>query len=114
MNHPDRENSMTLLGDWQRHHAATQKLMNGIKTSMGMDPNGPLFNTVWGLFEAYTDTLSVELGDFGGWLEWFYLENDMGTKGMHAGYDSKTKPIKTLAHLYSLIAESRKRLDTTK
>ena len=108
--YPDRENSMTLLREWLQHHAAVQELMDGIKTSIGLDPNGPIFNTVWRLFEAYTDTLSVELGDFGGWLSWFYLENDMGAKAMHAGYDGKTRPIKTLAHLYTLIAESRKRM----
>jgi hypothetical protein len=51
----------------------------------------------------------VEVGDFCGWLEWYRDECEMGTKGMEAGYDGKTKRIKTLAHLYGLIAESRKR-----
>lgn len=100
---------MALLGDWQKHHAAVEKLMGGIEDAIGLDPNGPMFGTVWKLFDAYTGTLSVEVGDFGGWLEWFQTENDMGASGGHAGYDGKTRKIKTLASLFWLIEESRKR-----
>lgn len=110
--YPDKEHSLALLKDWKAHHEAVEKLMDGIKVSMGLEPNGPLFDTVWKLFDAYTSTLSVELGDFSGeWLPWFCNENDMGRKGMEAGYDGKFKPIKTLAHLYGLIVEERKRGD---
>lgn len=109
MTYPDRENTLTLLKDWRDHHTRAERLMEGVKISIGLDPNGPMFETVWRLFAAYTDTLSVEIGDFCGWLEWFYLENEMGEKCMAAGYDGKVKPIKTLEHLYGLIAESRKR-----
>ena len=109
MKYPDKSNTLALLGDWEKHHSAVEKLMDGIKTSMGLDPNGPMFDTVWKLFDAYTGSLAVEVGDFGGWLTWFYAENDMGARRMAAGYDGKAKPIKTLAHLYGLIAESRKR-----
>jgi hypothetical protein len=108
MNHPDRENTLTLLGDWQKHHAVVEKMMNSIKTSIGLDPEGPMFDAVWKLFDAYTGALTVEIGDASGWMEWYQLENDMGAKGMAAGYDGKLRKIKTLAHLYSLIAESRK------
>ena len=107
--YPDRENTMTLLTEWARHHAAVEKLMDGITETIGLDPNGPMFDTVWRLFDAYTMTLAVEVGDFCGWLEWYRDECEMGTKGMEAGYDGKTKRIKTLTHLYGLIAESRKR-----
>lgn len=107
--YPDRENTMTLLTEWARHHAAVEKLMDGITETIGLDPNGPMFDTVWRLFDAYTGTLAVEVGDFCGWLEWYRDECEMGTKSMEAGYDGKTKRIKTLAHLYGLIAESRKR-----
>lgn len=109
MTYPDRKQTIALLTDWQKHHAAVEKLMDGIKASIGLDPDGPMFDTVWRLFDSYTDALSAQLGDFGDWLSWFYMENDMGTNCLSAGYDGKTKPIKTLANLYGLIEESRKR-----
>lgn len=107
--YPDRENTLTLLGDWQKHHAAVEKLMDGITETIGLDPNGPMFATVWSLFDAYTATLAVEVGDFDGWLEWFYAENEMGAGGKAAGYDKNLRKIKTLGDLYGLIEESRKR-----
>ena len=112
MSHPDRENTMTLLTEWKQHHAAIEKLMDGIKQHMGLDPDGTMFVTVWALFGAYTDTLAVEVGDYCGWLDWYRFETEMGAKNMSAGYDGKTKRVKTLANLYGLIAESRKRKPT--
>lgn len=109
MTYPDRDSTLALLADWRKHHAAVEKMMHGIQSSIGLDPNGPMFDTVWNLFDAYTSTLSVEVGDFDGWLEWFQAENDMGAKAMAAGYDGKLRKVKTLAHLYRLIEESRKR-----
>lgn len=109
MTYPDKQNTLALMGDWANHHAAVSKLMDDVESSMGLNPNGPLFEVVWKLFDAYTNTLSAEIGDHGNWLEWFSSENDMGEAGREAGYDEKVRPIKTLQHLYSLISESRKR-----
>lgn len=108
--YPDKKHSLALLKDWKAHHAAVEKLMNGIDFSMGLDANGPLFDTVWKLFDAYTDTLSAELGDYSNtWLQWFCHDNDMGRNGLEAGYNGKIKPIKTLADLHKLIVEGRNR-----
>jgi hypothetical protein len=112
MNHPDREDTLVLLGEWQAHAAAVEKMMTGIKTSIGLEIGGPLFDTVWGIFNAYTSALAVEVGDLGQWLEWYSAENEMGARGMEAGYDGQTTPIKTLDDLYELIAESRKRVQS--
>ena len=109
MTHPDQEHSMVLLRAWQAHHTAVERLMDSTQDSIGLDPNGPLFTTVWALFACYTDALGVELGDMGRWMEWYQYANDMGLRGFEAGYDSNTAPIKTLEDLYALIAESRKR-----
>jgi len=109
MTHPDRENTLVLLGEWQDHAAAIEKMMTGIKTSIGLDIGGPLFDTVWNLFNAYTNALAVEVGDLGRWLDWYHAENEMGSRGMEAGYDGQIIPIETLADLYELIAHSRNR-----
>lgn len=109
MTHPDRENSLALLTDWHRHYQCVDALLNDIKASMGLNPEGRLFETVWKLFDAYSATLGVELGDYYGWLEWFQVENDMGAKGLEAGYDNSTKPILTLEDLYELLAAAQQR-----
>ena len=109
MIYPDKENTIALLGDWAMQYAAVSRLMVSMNSTIGLDSAGPLYEVVWKLFDAYTGALSVEVGDFGGWLEWFQSENEMGKRGRGAGYDEKVKPIKTLTHLYALIAESRKR-----
>lgn len=68
MNHPDRENTLALLTDWKKHHVAVEKLMDGAAAYIGIEPEGPMHDTVWSLFNAYTDTLAVEIGDYFEWL----------------------------------------------
>jgi hypothetical protein len=108
----DRENTLTLLREWQKHHDALVSLMDGIEATIGLAPDGPMYDTVWKVFDAYTNTLAVEVGDYCSWLEWHYVENDMGAKAMEAGYDKKLCKIKTLVDLARLIEESRKRKGT--
>jgi hypothetical protein len=109
MKHPDREDTLALLGEWAKHHAAVEDLMDGVESSIGLDPNGPMFETVWKLFDAYTATLSVEIGDFDGWLEWHRADNDMGAGKKTAGYDGQLIAIASLEDLYLLIEISRER-----
>jgi hypothetical protein len=109
MTYPDRENTLSMLAEWQGQHAAVNNLMDGIDAGIGIDPSGLLFTKVWILFDRYSKTLSVEIGDFDGWLDWYSQENDMGAKGMTAGYDGRKKPIETLEHLLELIEQSRAR-----
>ena len=111
MNHayPDREATIALLTDWQKHHAAVEKLMNGIEDTIGLDINGPLFEVVWKLFVAYTVTLAVEVGDYEGWMQWHFAENDMGAGKKQAGYDGQLIAIESLGDLCRLIEISRER-----
>lgn len=109
MSHPNRENTLALLGGWTKQHAAVEALMAGVESSIGLDPNGPLFATVWKLFDAYTATLSVEVGDYCGWLEWYQAENDLGAGKKSAGYDGQLIAIASVEDLYLLIEISRER-----
>jgi hypothetical protein len=109
--YPDRENTLSLLGDWVKHHAAVSTMMDGIKQHMGLDPDGKMFVTVWAVFGAYTDTLAVEIGDYFEWLDWYRFETDMGKRSKEVtSLSGRTKRIKTIAQLATLIIESR-RLD---
>ena len=114
MIYPDKKTTLVLLAEWVAHHDKIDKMMDGIKASIGLDPDGPLFDSVWGMFDSYTNALAAQIGDAADWLSWFYMENEMGAKGHAAGYDGKPRKIKTLADLYRLIAESRKRAGVSK
>ena len=41
-------------------------------------PESPFKAAMWGMFDAYTQTLAEILGDKDGWLEWFAWECDFG------------------------------------
>lgn len=70
-------------------------------------------------FECGTFNLGYDLIDFGisllcelvgdkdqeSWIYWFIYENDWGKRGFDAGYDGKTKKIKTIEQLYDLIVK---------
>lgn len=111
MTYPDKATTLAKLDEWSMHHAAVERLIDGINYGIGLDPNGPLFATVWALFDAYTDSLAAEIGDLGGWLDWYFAENDMGKRGHEAGYDGKAKKIKNLGSLFWLVELSRERLE---
>lgn len=108
--YPDKENTMALLGDWQKHHTAVQKLMHGVEATIGIDPYGPMHETVWGLFDAYTFAIAVEVGDYFEWLEWYISETDMGKRGKAIPVNGKPRRIKTLAQLCAVIIDERKRV----
>jgi hypothetical protein len=42
-----------------------------------LDPDGPIYNTVW---KAFEDT--VDIVDPYSWIMWYIYDNDMGEKGM--------------------------------
>lgn len=42
-----------------------------------LDPDGPIYNTVW---KAFEDT--VDIVDPDGWIMWYIYDNDMGERGM--------------------------------
>lgn len=110
MSYPNKAETLQILNDWHYQHDRITELMDGMGKSIGLLPEGPLFETVWGMFDAYTKSISELVGDKGDWLAWYYLENDMGARGMSAGYNGKTSLIKSKVHLWKLIEQSRGRV----
>lgn len=48
----DRENTLVLLREWKQHHDAVAKLLGSLEATIGLNYSGPLFETVWKLFDA--------------------------------------------------------------
>lgn len=113
MTYPNKKETMALLEAWQTKYEEARKTWDSGSLAIGLDINGPLFQTLFGLIDAYTDTLERSLGadDL---LGWYANDNDMGRSAGHAGYDGKTKPIKSLDDLYKLIVECRKRVTVSR
>lgn len=66
-------------------------------------PESPCVDVPDSILQAWTEDLQVRLGA-GTWLDWYLNENDMGTKGLEAGYDT-VRPIRCLRDLAELLAE---------
>lgn len=109
MSYPDKKQTLFLLQKWVTMHDGLERLMDNIESVFGSLVESPFFTVTWANFDSYTATVAQLVGDHGDWLTWYQAENAMGARGHEAGYDKKVKPIKTLADLYALILESRKR-----
>jgi GTP-dependent phosphoenolpyruvate carboxykinase len=102
---PDKENTLSLLGDWARHHANVESL------EIDPDKAPKMFVTVWAVFGAYSDALMVEIGDKAAWLDWYRLDCEMGAKARTTTVGNKTHKVKTLSQLANLIIATREELD---
>jgi hypothetical protein len=110
MTHPEKIQAMHLLKVWKQDHKTAMELMAGLEIGMGrIHPENKVFQTVWYLMDSYTQTLQIAIGDKENWCQWYSAENDMGAKGLEAGYGGNIRPIKNLRDLLWLIAESQRR-----
>ena len=109
MNYPDNSTAIYRLKEWEELHDELKAIQYGIEKMFGCHPESQFYDTTWRVFDAYTIALAETLGDKGGdWMQWYCAENEMGASGHSAGYDGKTKPIKTMNNLYELILQGRK------
>lgn len=97
------ESTRSLLDDWQEEHDAIERVMTDIEAVFGLDPGCPLNNAVWSLFEAYTETLAVEIGDMGGWMLYYWRECRMGKQPLGGCCGRYQVKIETLDDLWLLI-----------
>ena len=65
--------------------------------------NGSFIDTVWEMFDRYTDTVEMLIGDHFNNLSWYMLENDCGKDAMERTVDKKKRKIKTVKDLVWLI-----------
>lgn len=70
---------------------------------VGCDPDSTLWLAVFGMQDAIVKQTARLIGDECEWLQWFVFENDCGCKGLEAGFNGKTRRIKTAAQLAKLI-----------
>lgn len=100
----DSAQKLAVLKRWQEAIQAADEHFDAMCSLMGLQPEGPTFSAIWGLQGALTSA-TADLLDDGVWLEWYWLENDMGLGEKKAspakGVD--LRPIKTLQDLLWLL-----------
>lgn len=63
----------------------------------------PFYHAIFAMEEAYTNAVSIMIGDDANWLNWYRFDNKMGKGNMKAGFGNRLKPINCLEALLKLI-----------
>lgn len=95
----DRARKLTILIVWQNAIKEADAAFDPVVAMLGLTPESRLCQAVWRTQEALTATTSILLNDRESWLGWFWLENDMGNKGLEAGTEAEKRPIRTFEDL---------------
>lgn len=53
--------------------------------------------------DKYIELLSFTVGDKNDWIGWYVFDNEMGKRGMVAGFNDKLEKIDTVEKLYNII-----------
>jgi hypothetical protein len=104
-----RAEKLELLKDWQDQYTKIKEVEEKLSEIVCFDFDSPLGEAMGGTFDRYTDTLGKFIGNDAEWLHWYWLENDMGKRGLEAGYGNQLKSIATLEELLNLIEEGLNR-----
>lgn len=95
----DKAKKLAILTRWQKAIEEADANFDPVVEILGLIPESPLIEAFWCTQSVLTDTTSDLLNDGNGWLVWFWLENDMGRKGLEAGTEAEKRPIRTLDDL---------------
>ena len=96
----------------QQFKADMEHLIRAVKADNAFSDK--LYNMCGGMVELWSIYVATDLMDriyspTDNWVSWWVWETGMGKKKMKAGYDGKTKIIKTVEDLQWLICEEEKR-----
>lgn len=80
-----------------------------------LEPEGKLWNSIWGAFETMLDQIDYEIDpSSGGWIAWYIWDNECGSKGLSVKFENKKngKPIRTSEDLAKVILKNIVNVDT--
>lgn len=95
----DKAKKIAILIVWENAIKEADANFDPVVDMLSLAPESRLCQAVWRTQEALTKTTSLLLDDGENWLSWFWLENDMGRKGLMAGSEAVKRPIRTLEDL---------------
>lgn len=98
-----KSQKITALNRWFKAIIDSNAQIVPLITGNIITVDGPMFKAVSIAQDATTAATAQIVGDGHEWLNWYYLENGMGTKAMDAGPLGKERPIKTVDDLLWVI-----------
>jgi hypothetical protein len=99
----DTARKLAILTRWQKAIEEADANFDIVVDMLRLDPENRVCQAVWRTQEALTATTSDLLDDGLESLSWFWLENDMGRKGLEAGTVAEKRQIHTLDDLVWLL-----------
>lgn len=92
------------LAAWAVLMMRCEAQLAAITTLMDADTESPFLRPFCDLMQAHTRDTAAAVGDRHGWLEWYWVENDLGARGHSAGPVGHPRPITCADDLAWLIA----------
>lgn len=103
---------------WEKKVTSADKVYQDLREFYHASPECPVFNAIFEPLEAYTKTLEWALTGVknSDWLFWYWLENNMGEKGLEAnpGTWDTDREITSLSDLAELVTETKQAEDGEK
>lgn len=99
----EKARKLAILTRWQKAIEEADAHFDPVVEMLRLDPENRVCQAVWRTQEVLTATTSDLLDDGREWLGWFWLENDMGSKGLMEGSEAVKRPIRTLEDLIWLM-----------
>lgn len=99
----NRDQKLAALKRWQDAMERADATIDPVIQLLQLQPESPICDAVWRLQSALTAMTADLVGDCADWLSWYALENDMGRKGMEAGWSGFEREIRTLDDLLWLV-----------
>lgn len=91
-----------LVTELVHHHKKLENLSDSISNIFGTC-DGKLYDTVYNMFDAYTDAVSDAIGDDFEYVQWYIFENECGKRGLICSFGKKDCHIKTVSDLIEFI-----------
>jgi len=106
MNALTKAERIALLEEWLAEYERVASVCEGIEDLFGKHGESHVQTSFYRLFEKYTQSVSIQVGDDFKWLDWFIWDNDCGKNKMEARASSwkKARKIRTVKDLEAIIS----------
>lgn len=108
---PDAAAMLPLLVQWRHQHDAIEAVLGALAGAVGRVPETPLFDALWGTFDAYTSVLAERLGDDRNWLRWYAEDCRMGGQPHTAYLGARAIQVVALEDLARFLVDWREWAD---
>lgn len=95
----DKTRKLAILTRWQMAIEEADAHFDPVVAMLRLDPENRVCQAVWRTQEVLTATTSDLVGDGEDWLHWYWLDNEMGRKGLEAGPKAEKRAIRSLEDL---------------